>query len=234
MYNKEMYKFITLALAILVLTACSSGNNQSKPKIPRQSTVSSVDSVKAPKIPKISNTTNKEKNIDLGTVLKEIDKNISPENITRLDIEKGWYYAKTKNNKKVGTPSSWMWKNDETSPRWVSPVYTKEGGDNKVDELCKKTAGTYTISCIESEVASCEHIPKSKCACTYGSKWTDEEGCVKTKDNQFVKISSEELKQGWYYGLKNEKKSGTPKSWTWTESGKQSKWHTAVTKDVKK
>ncbi len=38
-------------------------------------------------------------------------------------------------------------------------------------------------------------------------------------------LTQEELNRGWYWGLKDQKKSGTPNNWDFTEAGRSSCWH---------
>ena len=175
----------------------------------------------------LKSDTKENKNIDVKKLVDQINKNIEQENITAQDIERGWYYAEAKDDKKWGTPDSWTWKNSGGKPRFISPNAEEGVNDIKTDEICKKTAGIYVISCIDSESEYCEHVPKSECKCSEGSKWLDEQGCIITKGNRFIKIDPEELKQGWYFGLNSEKKLDTPESWVWKEDGRKSMWKNA-------
>lgn len=46
---------------------------------------------------------------------------------------------------------------------------------------------------------------------------------VDTEDT--TQITESELDRGWYWGLENQKKPGTPENWVYTEAGRSSCWH---------
>lgn len=214
-------------IAIFLLTACSSGGDlqAGKPRIP---------SAKKPSLPSLKNlqanllgsADNDEvrKELDMERLLEDINKNLELPNITADDIDRGWYYGK-RYERKFGTPNSWEWVDDARDSRWVSPNATVIIEDITDDELCRKTAGSYVISCIEREVPFCEYITESKCECIEGTRWVDKQGCIIVNDQDLlVRIGSDELRKGWYFGLPNERKLNTPLSWVWVENGKESKW----------
>ncbi len=47
----------------------------------------------------------------------------------------------------------------------------------------------------------------------------------KFNSENIPQITGNELDRGWYWGLRDQKKSGTPESWVYTEAGKSSCWH---------
>lgn len=218
-------KKLLIILTVLFLTACSYGDKPAsqtkKPSIPTGKMMQ-ANALGATDIKKSADT-----GTDVKKLIETINKNIEQENITAQDIKRGFYYVSSKEDKKLGTPNSWIWVNDGAKSRFISPNATNATNDIKIDELCRKTAGTYAISCIESETENCEYIPKSECRCVEHSKWVDNQGCILTKGTNFVKIAPEELQQGWYKGLNSEKKLDTPASWVWLENGKESKWKNA-------
>jgi len=213
-------KGILIISSILFLTACSSSDNTKtktqSPKIPTgktlQANVLGALDVKT------------DNNVDVKKLVDQINQNIERENIAAQDIERGWYYATTKDDKKWGTPNSWIWKESGERSRFMSPHAEESDKETKIDAICKQTAGIYVRSCANSDSESCEYIPTNECRCTVGSKWLDGQGCILAKGNRFIKISKEESSQGWYYGLNSEKKLDTPSNWVWKEDGRKSMW----------
>jgi hypothetical protein len=161
---------------------------------------------------------------DMQKLLDDIDKELSSPNITEEDIRRGWYNA-SEENKKYGTPSSWIWVADGDESRWISPNMLEQADVSELKDLCVKTAGTYTVSCLDTEITGCEYAAKSQCHCIENSKWNEQEGCILTdEEGEFISISQDELMRGWYNGLPNEKKLNTPVSWIWVDAGEDSRW----------
>jgi hypothetical protein len=107
----------------------------------------------------------------------------------------------------------------------ISPAALEQATDVEDDTLCRKTGGYYVISCAERDLPHCEHISQNECRCSDGTKWIESQGCILVKsDDEFAKITPEELKQGWYYGLNSQKKLDTPSNWIWSENGMESRW----------
>lgn len=166
---------------------------------------------------------------EIDDLLKQIEEKINQPNILYEDIKRGWYYGGL-DEKKYGTPETWVWIKEGNNSRWVSPNAVEETHIVKDETLCKKTAGTYVVSCVETEIESCEHIPANECRCVMGSKWHDTQGCVltryseETESDEYIEISRDELSQGQYTGLPNQKKLNTPLNWVWIDNGKNSRW----------
>ena len=220
-----MKRLLLVIIAIIFLTGCNSGSDSrasakqsKKPRIPQKPVAMQAD------LSALKDTEDKENELDFDRLIERIDKSLEQPTITVEDIERGWYYG-SKDEKKLGTPSSWILIDEGAKSRWISPNSIEEVVDIEVDELCRKTAGTYIISCIEREVEYCEYIPESECRCLEDTEWVDDQGCILIdEEGQFVFISSDELKQGWYHGLPNEKKLNTPTNWIWVENGEDSRW----------
>jgi hypothetical protein len=158
-------------------------------------------------------------------LIEKIDNMLKPRNITEEDIRRGWYYG-SRDDIRYGTPPSWIWISDSADgPKWASPDAFKETDYFNAKELCEQTAGSYVISCLDTDISECEYVPKSQCYCLDGSKWDDGQGCVLTDEKGgFVSITRDDLSKGWYYGLPSQKKLDTPPGWVWAESGRSSKW----------
>ena len=222
-----MIKKILLTIGIIfLLVGCGVQNSNvigKKPTLP---------SIRKPGIPSLnlkasildSKYDTKGKTLDeMKDLLENIDDEINRPNITEEDIRRGWYTG-GKGDKKYGTSDSWIWESAGSDSRWMSPNMIKEIDQDKTEYLCKKTAGAYVVSCIDTEEENCEYIPETKCNCIEGSEWKIDQGCIMTIDEEFIEINKEELNQGWYYGLPNEKKLNTPVTWIWQESGQKSRW----------
>jgi len=160
---------------------------------------------------------------EMRDLLSEIDKEIDRPNITEEDIRRGWYIG-GEGDRKYGTPDGWIWKAAGKNSKWMSPNILTEIDHSKSESLCKKTAGRYIISCIDTESEDCEYVSETKCECIEGSKWKDDQGCIMLKDGDFIEIEKEDLIRGWYQGLINEKKLNTPSNWIWQEAGQKSRW----------
>jgi len=156
--------------------------------------------------------------------LAEISKQLSQPNILKDDILRGWYLG-AKKDRRFGTPDTWIFIEDGENSKWISPNSLDE--EDLIDdrELCRKTAGTYFASCLQTSDSDCEYVEQSYCQCLTGSAWNERQGCILTTERgSFVSINSAELEQGWYLGLPNEKKLNTPADWVWVEKGKESVW----------
>lgn len=206
-----------IIVSAIMLTSCGSSivsEAETKPKIP-PAQASALD---------YHNAASESDTEYMEDLLEEIDKDIDRPNITEEDIRRGWYYG-LELDKKYGTPSSWLWSDDGQKSRWISPNIVEET-DYEADKiLCDETAGEYIISCIDTEEPDCEYIPETECRCIEGSEWVDRQGCILVdEDGEFVSVSQDELAQGWYLGLPNEKTLDTPSAWVWKEAGMESKW----------
>lgn len=158
-------------------------------------------------------------------ILADISEQMHQPNILKDDILRGWYQA-SEAEKKYGTPDTWIFVEDGSNSRWMSPNLIDEGDLIDERQLCRQTAGSYTASCLESSDEDCEFVNESHCQCISGTAWKDAQGCIMvTEKGGFVSINNTEMAQGWYYGLPNQKKLNTPNTWTWTENSKQSMWH---------
>ena len=167
---------------------------------------------------------------EMERLLDEIEKDLTRPNITEEDIRRGWYYGSF-DDKKYGTPDSWIWSDEGDKSRWISPNALEEDELSEDEELCNQTAGQYLISCIDTESADCDYVPKTECRCIDNSKWKEGQGCIMVdEEGGFVSVSGEELKQGWYKGLPNEKKLNTPTAWIWVEAGQNSRWQNPAPK----
>lgn len=156
--------------------------------------------------------------------LAEISRQLSQPNILKEDILRGWYLG-GKNDRKFGTPDTWIFIEDGRNSKWISPNSVDE--EDLVDDrdLCRKTAGTYFASCLQTSDPDCEYVEQSYCQCLASSAWKEGQGCILTTERgSFVSINSAELEQGWYLGLPNEKKLNTPGDWVWVEKGRESVW----------
>jgi hypothetical protein len=219
-----MKRLFLASIAIIVLTACSPSdqanlNGGKKPGLPKKPAIQQ-NNLQA----NLLGAVNDKNDNDIGGLVDRINKNLEQKNITDDDIKRGWYYGSA-DEKKWGTPSNWIWINEGYQSSWISPNALEQQKDIKTDALCRKTAGHYVISCIERDLPHCEHIAQSKCDCSDGTKWVDNQGCVLIDDkDEFVKITPDELKQGWYSGAQNAKKLDTPLSWIWLDNGDKPQW----------
>ena len=221
-----MKRFLLVIIAIIFLAGCTSSSDgrasakqqDKKPRIPKRTVAMQAD------LSGLKAIEDEDSELDMDRLIEKIDKSLERQTITAEDIERGWYYAK-KDEKKIGTPSSWIWIDEGLKSRWISPNAIEEADDMEIDELCRKTAGTFIISCVEREAENCEYISQSECRCLSDTKWVDDQGCILAdEEGEFIKINSEELKRGWYFGLPNEKKLNTPINWIWVENGIDSRW----------
>lgn len=219
-------KILLITGIIFLLVGCGGQNSDIFSKKPR------IPTTKTPQIPSLnmkasildSKYDTKGKTLDeMKDLLENIDDEINRPNITEEDIRRGWYIG-GKADKKYGTSDGWIWESAGSDSRWMSPNMIEEIDQDKIESLCKKTAGTYLISCIDTEEEDCQYIPETKCDCIEGSKWKEDQGCIIMADEEFVEINKEELSRGWYYGLPNEKKLNTPSNWIWQEAGQKSRW----------
>jgi len=226
-----MKRLFLVIATIIFLTSCSSDNGDSmamattkKPKIPKLPSSAQANlqanllgSTKS--IPDV-----KADDTDMDGLIDRINKNLEQQNITVKDIDRGWYYG-NEDEKKWGTPSTWIWVNKGKNSLWISPSALVKTSDLETDALCRKTGGYYVISCAERNLPHCEHIPENICRCSEGTEWLDSQGCILVNAaDKPIEISPGELKQGWYLGLNNQKKLNTPSTWVWSENGQKSKW----------
>jgi len=223
-----MKKIFFIFVSALLLTACGGTANvidASKPRLPQKKpAVPSTDSLKAnalgfwvPKTPP---------GPDMGRLIEKINTTIDRSNILAQDIEQGWYLA-GKDDKKDGTPGTWVWVDKGSQSAWISPSSLDEADDVGLEKLCRSTAGAYAFSCIEREFPGCEHIAKSLCRCPDQTQWIEKQGCILLdKGGDPAPITTSDLKRGWYYGLPNEKRLDTPANWIWMEAGQKSRWQT--------
>ena len=208
-----MKKLFTLFLALFLLAACSGGvsdNTTAKlPNIPKRPSIPTADELKASVL-----DADKTQKVDISDILDEIDQEIQGDSITSEDIERGWYLG-GKDDKKFGTPDTWTWITDQFDSRWVSQSVLEEVQAGKLEELCSLTGGSYEKR---------EGDENLKCYCPEGSDFEEKEGCLLLKDGDFVSISTEEIRQGWYAGYPYEKKRGTPAHWQWIKVGDSGRW----------
>ncbi len=228
-----MKHIIPILIVLVFLAGCGGSVNQvgniSKPRIPIAKT--------KPKLPQLNLKADllgsahikdegkkTKEEVDIGGLVDRIDRNLASKNVTLEDIDRGWYYG-SEEERKWGTPQSWIWVNEGVKSHWISTDAIQSTRDMKNDEFCRGTGGYYVISCIERELPHCEYIPKSKCRCSSGTDYVDEQGCILIDGgHEFISINSDELKQGWYFGQSAEKKLNTPSSWIWVDGGKKSRW----------
>lgn len=234
-----MKQILLVITAIFLLSGCTGADDSQlesfyedvvaqqdkKPRIPKKP---SIPDQKIAQANLLDFEAHESSELDMDRLIEKINESLEQPTITVEEIERGWYYG-NEEEKKVGTPSSWIWIGEGAKSRWVSPNMIEEVEDIEIDELCRKTAGTFVISCIEREAENCEYIPQSKCRCLSGTKWVDDQGCILVdeladEEDQFIEIEPDELKQGWYFGLPNEKKLNTPTNWIWVENGMASRW----------
>lgn len=229
-----MKKIFLILVLVFLLTACGGGGTASltdaggdsvKPRVPQKHPV--LPDLK--KLQAVDTWVNPDplSGSTMDRLIDRINENVSPQNITVQDIERGWYLG-GKNDKRDGTPSTWVWVDKGKESAWISPSSLDETEDINLEKLCRSTAGAYAFSCIEREFSGCEHIANSLCRCPEQTEWAEKQGCVLLgKDKKPVAISSSDLKRGWYYGLPSEKKLDTPASWVWIEGGQKSRWQTS-------
>lgn len=157
-------------------------------------------------------------------ILADISIQMHRPNILKSDILRGWYIG-GREDKKYGTPDTWIFVVDGENPKWMSPHSLDEEVLIDEQQLCKETAGAYLASCLETSDLDCDYVDESHCECLNESKWKDGQGCIlTTQRGSYVSINNLELEKGWYYGLPNEKKLNTPADWIWVEKGKESAW----------
>lgn len=165
--------------------------------------------------------------LNMERLLDRINEHVNEPAITAAEIQRGYYYGQ-EYEKKVGTPKAWLWIEEGIHSRWASPDVLETALDVEIEELCRKTAGVYAVSCVEREIEHCEYIPASECRCLDGSIWVKAQGCILAdEEGKAVTISDAELEKGWYFGLPNEKKLDTPLSWFWFENAKHSRWESS-------
>ncbi|MBU0727729.1 hypothetical protein KKA95_03520 [Patescibacteria group bacterium] len=218
-----MKRFLLITASVLLLAGCGSNNDSltqienKKPRIPQYEFKASI----------LDHDYSKYDIEDMEKLLEEIDKDLTRPNITEEDIRRGWYLGDY-GDRKYGTPDSWIWEDADNESRWVSPNALEEVDYFEVKQLCSSTAGTYVISCIDTEIVECEYVPETECKCVDGTKWVNKQGCIllgeESEEESFISISQDELKRGWYQGLPSEKKLNTPSSWIWIEGGQDSRW----------
>lgn len=216
-----MRLFVALIISAFLLSGCGDSQvndlaqktDDKKPKIPSYELKASVLDVDYTKY-EIE---------DMENLLEEIDKDLDRPNITEEDIRRGWYLGGT-DERKYGTPDSWTWQQAGSESKWISPNILEDKDYFEEKGLCTSTAGSYVISCLDTEIIDCEYVPETKCTCIEGTAWIHNQGCILQDDEEFVEINDEELQKGWYEGLPTGKKLNTPSSWGWIEAGQESKW----------
>lgn len=157
-------------------------------------------------------------------LLERIDETIEKKNITQTDIERGWYSAR-EDEKKWGTPPSWIWFQRGGQEFWADPGALKRFEDIDKDKLCRETGGHYALSCLERAVEHCEYIPQSECRCELSTRWAEGQGCIVLNEKgSFIPIGEEDIQNGWYEGNKNQKKLDTPAGWIWSNSAEKPRW----------
>jgi|GEM_PF-1960801 len=225
-----MKRAIFFIIALLLLTACTNnqvgmmGGGKSKPRIPEKKPNIPSYKILQANVLEATRYNEEKKDVDMDQLIEKINKNLERTAITKEEVEQGWYYGE-KEDKKLGTPSSWIWIDEGSKSRWVSPNSIEDLDYLKLADLCTKTGGTYIVSCLEREAKDCQYVKESICRCSLDTTWVDEQGCILTDDEgKFIQITPNELRQGWYKGLSNEKKLNTPLSWIWSDNGKDSRW----------
>lgn len=215
--------FFALILA-LVLTG-SAGHTDVLIKRPKLPQVAS----RLPRIPSRtteSNAHQRSKDIldDPENFLAFVDRSIDNPPISNRDLERGWYFGQ-KYEKRYATPKNWAWLNRGDRSVWMRPDATLENPVAGQAALCESTAGQYLYSCYDFQTPSCKYIGISHCECPASTEWQEGQGCLAKDDlNDFVIISPDELRRGWYLGQKNTKKKNTPRSWAWFDRGADSRW----------
>ncbi len=225
-----MKRFFLLIVALLLLTACSNNNvgtmsgGSSKPRIPDKNPSIPSKTLQASILETARYNKDKEE-VDMDQLLETINQNLRQPVITKEEVGQGWYYGK-KEDEKLGTPVSWVWLDEGSKSRWVSPHSIEEADALVLDDLCTKTGGTYIVSCLEREVEDCQYVTESVCRCFAATSWIESQGCVLMDgENKFIQITPDELRQGWYKGLPSQKKLNTPLSWVWMDNGnKNARW----------
>ena len=161
---------------------------------------------------------------DIEDQLATLRRQLAQPDILQQDIVRGWYEADF-DEKKYGTPVSWVFVEDDDHSIWISPRALEDMELQNAAEICAKTAGHFILSCLDTAKENCEYVPESSCSCLPGSRWHEEQGCIRVNaGNGFEAISSDELSKGWYSGAQSEKKLNTPESWTWSVQGKNAVW----------
>ena len=224
-----------LLTVIIILSACSTDNNSqisqenpNKPKIPQRPQIAQANLEANLLGSTVVQNEMQEKNsspeTDMSALIDRINKNLEQSNITVQDVERGWYYG-SENERKIGTPNTWIWVNEGEKSHWISPSALDQQKDIRDDKLCRETGGYYVISCLNRDLPLCENIPKSECKCQDNTTWLDLQGCILIdKDGKYIEINDSEINQGWYAGPINGKKFNTPSNWIWAENGSDSKW----------
>jgi len=157
-------------------------------------------------------------------ILADITAEMHQPNILKSDVLRGWYLG-GKSDKKYGTPDTWIFIENGENSKWMSSNLLEEELLLDDRQLCTETSGTYMTSCLQTSAEECEYVGESYCECIEGTKWKSEQGCIMvTERGSFVATNSQEIQQGWYFGLPNEKKLNTPADWLWVELGRKSVW----------
>ncbi|MBI5412573.1 hypothetical protein HZA43_05405 [Candidatus Peregrinibacteria bacterium] len=220
---------LTLMTGVLILAGCSRvidnkevksspflpvSQERSLPKIPPKELKVSVLELQA-----------KEKETENSDgLLKTLNQDVTNPSITKEDLDRGWYLGQ-KYEKRYATPENWVWLNRGEQSVWMRPGAPLENPFEKDAGLCDATGGYYQYSCYDYQMPRCKYVGKSKCGCRKGTRWLDEQGCLLLNDvDDFVTITSDELKQGWYSGQQDQKKKDTPYGWQWLDQGVNSRW----------
>lgn len=216
-------KYLIPALFLtIVLTVCFDGKSDYSENFPRTG-------IPAPA--RQANMLNTGQLFDLeadyqkvNDILADISAQIHQPNILKTDVLRGWYLG-ARTDKKYGTPDTWIFVENGENSKWISPHLLDEEPLADDRSLCKKTAGTYYASCLQTSDQDCEYVGESYCQCPAETKWKESQGCILvTERGSYVAINNRELEQGWYFGFSNEKKLNTPVDWVWIETGRKSVW----------
>lgn len=212
------FHYLTLVFGILMLAACSA-----QPQEPEETVAEQAPEVTQPAPePEASDLDGDYERLD--KLLADITRQMNQPNILKSDIERGWYLG-SRSDRKYGTPDGWIFIEDGENSKWISPNALEEEDYIDSRRLCRETAGSYVASCLDSSDSDCQYTENSFCECLEGTKWMEVQGCILVNSRgSYVAINAEELSQGFYLGLPNQKKLNTPSDWVWEEDGLKSAW----------
>lgn len=217
-------KKVLLITSLVLLSACSTDYSADLTKElpenePQVSTLIDLPPIETREFQPVEIT---DESVD--QLIDQIDESLGVQTISKDDIERGWYFA-NEGQKKIGTPDSWVKTEHQLGSFWMNPDAKTQFEQQATAQLCDLTGGRYHFSCIETELAECEHIAENKCDCPENTRWQSVEGCILVDvEGEFIEINQDDLKQGWYVGFRNQKKLHTPKNWQWVDWGEDSRW----------